>query len=196
MKGKYLFIVIVFAALITSCKKGDQDPYRSFLSKAAILEGDWVVSSFLQNGEEKEIFTTYIKSYKGDCDTQYLTHVDSILYQQLTFGRLGAYHNNSIVSRIDTSFLPGGITDTACTNKYNYIRSPYDTILISRGLWTFTGTLYDDPFEEKLLIYDNNIDSAFLWDILKLESDELLLFRKYYDENENPVEEELRLLPK
>lgn len=49
-----------------SCKKGPDDPFISFRSRKARLEGEWTLKTYKKNGTEQNLSSTVIYTFKKD----------------------------------------------------------------------------------------------------------------------------------
>lgn len=187
MKHLGVAFLIIATFVVASCNKTEKDPYLFFRQQAAVIEGDWELVSYKINGVDTFLFPDTIKRKRDKCDTQTIYRYDALQKLQIYFGKKGEYKGLRYITRIDTSFLPSNIIDTSCTNKYNYIRTPFDTILKTEGLWTFPGNQvsFDDT---RLYIYDRLTKQGILWDIVTFSSDVLSLTRKYYKDTGRTIE--------
>jgi hypothetical protein len=173
------FIISIF--VLTACNNRDEDPYLNLQQRAAIMEGEWKLSSYKINGKETSLFLDTIKRKQASgCDTQTIYRYDALDLFIVTFSKNGGYWGDKYINRTDTSFLRPSITDTACTNKYNYIKEPFDTIINLEGFWKFVGTTVKDADNERLMLYDRKTKESQLWDVLLFSTDEIRLFRQFY----------------
>lgn len=61
-----------------SCKKGPDDPFISFRSRKARLEGEWTLQTYKKNGTEQKLSGTTTYTFKKDGTANYKSTVGSI----------------------------------------------------------------------------------------------------------------------
>ena len=87
----YVVAIIIMAPAITSCKKGEEDPFLSLRSRKARLVGEWkLVSGSLALSAGNEVYET---SFNGSIATiNYGLQQGSIQYSEtVTFDKNNAY---------------------------------------------------------------------------------------------------------
>lgn len=97
-------IIVLLASSLTSCKKGDDDPWLSFRSRKSRLTGTWTIKNWSEQFPVVYIDQTYLHS---------LTVEESTVSESFPFRHLGA--SDSVVSY----FYSGTLSDPTFEIKEN-----------------------------------------------------------------------------
>jgi|GEM_PF-5848761 len=174
-------LVVLISCALTSCRKGPEDPLLSFTTRKNRISKTWNAYSYRINSVEQLIKVQQDVTAAGDCGTRTVVKGDSMSIQ-MTFSKTGTYADNFSTVRIDrssTSLNPGG----TC-NDLNYNNRVVEE-KISQGVWNFSGGVGNTSSREQVFIYQEETQTGYLWDIIRLASDELKLKRKYIKQGES-----------
>ncbi len=141
-----MLLCVVFGLMVSSCKKGDGDPFFSLYTRKARITNEWKMSSF------NELFT-YQNIRK---ETTYDGSSKKVDWQTTVSWPTPTPHDTVFYS--DTTYK-GTITNNIKSNgTYNYIESfTEDLTQIVRnyeitGLWYFMGANQQNGFKNKELV--------------------------------------------
>ena len=133
-KMTYLLLAVLLTGLVSSCKKGEDDPFLSLRSRKARVAGEWTVSA----ATIKEVETDDLSSVN----------------RTMTF-------NGSLISTVTTTTINGSTTSqtetTAFTQKYTfekdgtYTRTDTyeDGVYTTKGTWSFVGKSKENELKNK-----------------------------------------------
>ncbi len=146
-----VLLCVVIGLIVSSCKKGDGDPFFSIYSRKARLSNNWKVSNFTSTYSytNKKIEITFDGSAKKV--------VNSVLDTTINFPNPTPH--DSVVTYSTEANYTGEITNEI-TNKgtYNYRESftdNYSGIIETKeitGLWYFMGGNQQNEFKDKELL--------------------------------------------
>ena len=165
-------VIILAVTTLTSCRKGPEDPFFSFITRKGRLTNNWIAQSYTIDGVNQLYRITNDSIVHPDCGTQYLSDTSTLVYF-LDIMKDGVYKANQTFITKQFSFAPGSL----CT-ELNYNTSKDSTSLVD-GFWNFTGNVGDVSNREQLFLFDEETQRGIIWDIIGLKSDEVHLIRKY-----------------
>lgn len=138
---KNILLILAVLAALTSCKKGDNDPFISLKSRKGRLSGDWkVINATYTLNDTLWVYdgTTLIKSLDGaELNRITVTH-------EISFTKSGDYTVNK------SSIYPA---DFFAPNT-NEITTNY----LETGIWNFTGGAGDSKTKSQLLLQPERIE--------------------------------------
>ncbi|NOQ72267.1 MAG: hypothetical protein GQ574_09715 [Crocinitomix sp.] len=162
MLNKSLIIILVILIIpFTGCKKGDEDPFFSLLSRKARVSGDWQLSTIegeiytsylplenwhnaIKTGDNKEIIT--ITDYANENLSRILTQ--TIRDYSMTINKDGTWSKTIQYNSLD-------VRETA-ESIYTYT-FPID--MTFSGTWAFVGKTKDNyKNKERILLSINNFE--------------------------------------
>ncbi|MBX7224773.1 MAG: hypothetical protein K1X55_01955 [Chitinophagales bacterium] len=168
-----LSLVIVLAiTTLTSCRKGPEDPFFSFITRKGRLTNNWTAQSYTIGGIDQLYHVTNDSIDHPDCGKQYISDTMTSVYF-IDIKKDGTYKANQTFNTKQLSTAPGSL----CTDL-NYNTSK-DSTSITDGFWNFTGSVGDVSNREQLFLFDEETQRGVIWDIVGLRSDEVHLSRKY-----------------
>ena len=185
---KLSILAILTLSLLSSCRKGPEDPLLSFTTRKNRISKTWQAYSHLKNGLEQLNTQKSVQIAQGSCGTQV---IDSLINENIvfSFSKDGTYSGfyyttTQVVSRTN-------VTDSACASL-NFDNSNTDTKSYN-GMWSFAGGVAGIKNGEQLAIFENGV--GYIWDIQRLANSELKIKRKYYI-GSNLMTEEIYFKPK
>lgn len=135
-------ITLLLVGTFLSCKKGDNDPFLSLMTRKARLSGEWkVISSEVTNGD-----TTVV--YDGKNEVHKVSTVERgtlptvVTYK---FDKDGSYEINR------TQNFPAKFKDTNAVAEVE--------IYLEKGKWNFTGGAGDTKSKEQILLLPEHIQT-------------------------------------
>ena len=188
MKKNIFFIAIIFilASAFTSCKKGDQDPAISLLSRKARLTGDWILTDASYTVTTSGSVTTY----DFDNSTGVMTKVYSsngISYtKNYNYSLEMIYNKDNSYQEIETKN-----TDEVTTTKgfwyFGDKNKELDVKNKERVIIEVTERHYSDEDGEQWSDYylGKNNNHVLMMDLSRLANDEIIidLDQTYNDED-------------
>lgn len=185
------FAILYFVVVgLSSCRKGPEDPFFSFITRKNRLANEWKASIYTINDInqlskiERDTLTDEI------CGNQYL--VDSLqMDYYFNIDKDGEYNTIKHYLGKKIATAPG----SPCSDlEYSY---NIDSTSNNKGFWNFTGGVGNTSNREQLFLFVEETGIGVLWDIVGLKTDELHLSRKYIKAGESTFTyEDLVLLPK
>lgn len=138
-KSNFYFLVIVFSLSFFACKKGEDDPAITLLSRKARLEGDWkMVSGSMTIGFKDSTGAYAARIYKFD-DTRY-TFVET---------GLGATFEADYYLKLGFT-KKGGVTVDQKMDSFK---------MVSSGTWDFQGKVGKAKNKERISIKLNSLSN-------------------------------------
>lgn len=189
---RLFLIVFAVSSLMSSCRKGPEDPLLSFSTRKNRLSNNWEAYSYRVNGVDM-ISEDKLEYFDiNGCGKQTLKTV-LVRDIQMDFSKNGNYtesrsEKGNISSTIESA-------DLNCS-VYNFSRD-LNEIQGKTGVWSFTGGTNGTSSREQVFIYQEETKNGEVWDIVKLASDELKLKRRYIRPGESVfTTEEIFLKPR
>lgn len=189
---RLFLIVFAVSSLMSSCRKGPEDPLLSFSTRKNRLSNNWEAYSYRINGVDM-ISEDKLEYFDiNGCGKQTLKTV-LVRDIQMDFSKGGNYtesrsEKGNISSTIESA-------DLNCS-VYNFSRE-LNEIQGKTGVWSFTGGTNGTSSREQVFIYQEETKNGEVWDIVKLASDELKLKRRYIRPGESVfTTEEIFLKPR
>jgi hypothetical protein len=189
---KYLLtfgaVLLLLAVNVTSCKKGDHDPFFSLKTRKARLTGKWVVSRF------ENISSTSYQNYGS-------SYVTDSIYSAIYDGTNISIIRTTTTNGVSSTFTSGGIYTEEFEFKKDgtFIQTRTDGgKMISEGNWEFLGKNKTEKLKNKeaiLLNYTNYTNifgesigtssqygingNSVVYEIDELKSKEIVLINKF-----------------
>lgn len=189
-----LLALIASVALVSSCKRGEEDPFLSFRSRDARLMGEWTLSSLEVRQEINEsnnsLVTNTIVEEKFSGDSY--TTDSSITTNTTTYKRTNTLKGYSVVMNImEGGILEGTekfsnetVTGTGITGATTFTQDIKNSI---KGYWKWG---YDDKNKRTVVLSVGPIGVAFgqlgtnTYQIQKLTNKEMVLIYNDYQKLE------------
>ena len=156
-----LILAVSFFIPINSCKKGDEDPFLSLVSREKRIKGDWTIKSFTVNGEDQLNIKDTYSGYSSLCESYY-THISTDKVNLMIFSFSDNFKWTTIGHYSDSYDY-----DYSAYCSDDYYEDDYNDI--STGTWYFE----NDKEKIRILIPDDDINISF--DIIGLSSKDLHL---------------------
>lgn len=189
---KLFLIVFAVSSLMSSCRKGPEDPLLSFTTRKSRLSNNWNAYSYRINGVEK-ISEDKVEYFDiNGCGKQTLK---TVLAREIhmNFSKGGTFTESKAEKGKITSTIESG--NESCS-VYNFTRDVSE-VSGRTGVWSFTGGANGTSSREQVFIYQEETKSGEVWDIVKLANDELKLKRRYIRPGESVfTTEEIFLKPR
>ena len=169
-----LFVAVLFASTFTSCKRGENDPAISLLSRTARLSGEWELSASSETTtsgsySSTETFNGTILTYSSNGSTSTSTYTES-----LTIVKDGTYESSS--TEIDSN----GTEMSTIKGSWSWIdgnkEDEYknqERVLFTVSSYMETGSGYTDTGS-----FDGDNDGSVMR-ISRLASKEMVISEKY-----------------
>lgn len=165
---KKTVIMLAAAALIfatPSCKKGENDPFLSLLSRRARISGDWILSAYMsestwsdgsgdsstssaESTDGKTLTTSY--SYTSSGTTTTWTSTTTIDDASWTINKDGTYSMTMNTTTVTTQDLGGGWSQTDTETEKSS----------ESGSWSFVGKAKDE-YKNKERVVFNTTESSY-----------------------------------
>lgn len=155
--------------IMTSCKKGPEDPGLSFKSRMGRLTGTWELNEFTKNGEDQLVSVDTVQnSNTGNCGTL-LVVATTVTKAEWTFEKNGDYSSESgFTTTTRTTYSqpqPG-----SCENETD-VQSNTQEI---DGQWNFAGGAGDTKNKEYLILTDLDGEPQQYIQLIRLSNKELI----------------------
>lgn len=182
MRRKSLFLLLIVAVSgIISCRKGPEDPLFSFVTRKNRISKEWKAYSYLVNGQENLTNSETIDIAQGDCGTQTIQRMDSIVWV-MNFRKNGEFFEKrcEVIKENSTVTNPDGAGCSALV-----FNKDLNECVNNNGFWNFAGGVGNTANKEQLFLYVQETGVGVLWDIVRLANDELKLKRRYIKPGES-----------
>lgn len=130
-------LLAIGSLLISSCKKGENDPFLSVKSRKSRVVGEWTVTA----GEGKDVNDT------GSSSTTTTWTYDGAVETSIT----GSSSTTTNVTRT-YSFVKDGSFTMVETETGTILSTPYTDETTSVGTWNFTGRVGEEKNKEAILL--------------------------------------------
>ncbi len=177
---KFLLISVIAISSLSSCRKGPEDPLLSFTTRKNRISNTWEAYSYRLNGVEVIVVDKSENFTIDGCGTQTLkTNVKRKIVME--FSKSGSYRDVYSTTTRNISTTTG--TGEGC-GIYNFDKTDTGED-VSTGVWNFSGGVGNTSSREQVFIYQEESQTGYLWDIVRLANDELKLKRRYIKPGES-----------
>lgn len=144
---KILLVCLTVAAVMPSCKKGEDDPFLSLRSRKSRVAGDWTVESKsdtrtdLTSGSTTTITingSDYTRTTNGTFSSTTKGTIGAFTY---TFEKDGKWNSVYELTTVNTSGSGGSATTVTTTNRIE-----------SSGIWNFLGKIGEAKNKENMSV--------------------------------------------
>lgn len=189
---KIFLIVFVVSSMMSSCRKGPEDPLLSFTTRKNRLSKNWNAYAYKVNGVENLVEDKIEEFEINGCGKQMLTtHLVRTI--QMDFSKSGSFTESKAEKGKITSTIASALENCSV---YNFTRD-ISEVKGKVGVWSFTGGTGGTSAREQVFIFQEETKIGEVWDIVKLASDELKLKRSYIKPGESVfTTEEIFLKPR
>lgn len=177
---KFLLISAIAVSSLSSCRKGPEDPLLSFTTRKNRISNTWQAYEYRINGLSVFEVNKSENFAVGDCGTQTL---NTLVKRNviMDFSKSGSYSDKYTTTTENKSTVSG--SGAACDiYRFDKKESSEETNV---GVWNFSGGVGNTSSREQVFIYQEETQSGYLWDIVRLANDELKLKRKYIKPGES-----------
>lgn len=138
---KIVALIIALGTLVSSCKKGEDDPFISFRSRKARVAGDWELKS-----------GTSTSSSSSQSGNNTFSNSSSTTYNGTTYSEsyTSSYNGNS-----NTTTNSGSYTSKVSFKKdgtFEWQMTQDGNLAILKGTWNFTGKIGDHKNKEQIVL--------------------------------------------
>ena len=138
---------IVFAGVLSSCKKGEDDPFLSLRSRKARIEGTWTLTSFESRQTSTSSSGTSVTTTFFDSGTE--THTQTLSptgFPATTTTDVSNYTEQFIFEKDGT-----------------YVRTHTDSdgVMTTKGTWFFLGKSKENEIKNKEAIYLTETNTTY-----------------------------------
>lgn len=155
--------------IMTSCKKGPEDPGLSFKSRMGRITGTWELNEYTKNGEDLLVTVdTMQNTTTPSCGTKLVT-VTTEVRTEWTFEKNGDYSSESgftMTERTTYSDPQTGI----CENETEVDNNIEET----DGRWNFAGGAGDTKNKEYIVLTDLDGEPIAYIQLIRLSNKELI----------------------
>lgn len=152
-------LILIMLISLSSCRKGDGDPFFSLLTRKERLTGEWKVSHYAKSVKfkNKEYYTAYDGVEKRA--TYIIDSTMSILFP--------APHDSSFQYAVRWTYEGNIYMDFDKSGTYNYtenlrnVSNGVNTSLQSDGFWYFTGGNKNSGYKNKELLALQELSNTF-----------------------------------
>lgn len=177
--GPACALIILISLSYSACKKGEEDPVISIISRTARVEGEWTVSFAVSTGYSQvptsAIYVNFSTIYDGETETTTFpgggSSIETVLNYRYSFYKDGTY-------KIHVERTPSGSTTT--------------TIIDEEGIWDFLAGIGEIKNKEIIRLipvkisniignsvsvstYDTRTGNAKVWQIKSLKNKKMVL---------------------
>lgn len=177
---KFIIISVIAVSSLSSCRKGPEDPLLSFTTRKNRISKTWQAYEYRINGLSIFDINKSENFAVADCGTQTLnTHVKRNVI--MSFEKSGSYSDSYTTITENKSTVSG--SGAAC-DIYRFEKKETNEEA-HVGIWNFSGGVGNTSSREQVFIYQEETQTGYLWDIVRLAGDELKLKRKYIKPGES-----------
>lgn len=175
---KYLTLLLLSAAVLNSCKKGEEDPFLSLASRTNRLVGEWQVQSLDYTVEKESSTDDYVATYSYANGTKTVAYDDGTYYVYKYYDRYTFDKNGTYKRRIE---FEGG-DYVSIEGNWSWLKKNKDLDLKNKEaiLLTITKLIESQGSNESIDYYEgkiNRVDDILIFK--RLTKDEFIIDNTY-----------------